>query len=381
MAVHRTTNPLFMIRGLAIGTTLPFSSDPPPIDPLPQGSYNQLGRNSLAQERGRTVVDIRVSCPCGNEMVMSEFAVGMRTTCPSCGHPLNVSWQNSRPLDSDEPTVAVPVSEVAAKSDASLFAQEQPAEKPRLGKNHCDRCGRPFRGEWDRHEANEGALCNICVNLVRQVDPNDASSGFVAPIDTLRIERDDEPVPAPVAPTEDQRSWFERNWPTEGTMQKIALYGGLAVVVLAALVFVTSGFDVPEMDTVGKVVADGSTETVPEPAGIAFYVISMITGYFGVYLGMYIFLSWGNRLPNETLIPNLIAVAPVALLASLLWLVPPVMWIVVLFRWMWVAILAFTVYGFEWGDIVRFPASFLVAGIFKFLLWYALMGLLGIFTT
>ena len=344
-----------------------------PIDPVPRGSYNQLGHNAWAQERGRTVVDIRVSCPCGNEMVMSEFAVGMRTTCPACGKPLNVSWQNSRTMDSDVPTPAVPVSEVVAKSDASLFTEEQPAEKPRLGKNHCDRCGRPFRGEWDRQETGEGVLCNICVNLVRQVDPNDSSSGYVAPIDTLRIERDDDPVPAPVAPMEDQGSWFERNWPTEGTMQKVALYGGLAVVVLALLVFVTSGFDVPHPNP-SQEVDSGTVETISKPAGVAYWVIAAITNFFGVYLGLYLFLSWGNRLPNETLTLNLIALAPVALGAAVLWLIP-------FTGWLLAPILIFTVYGFEWGDLLRLPVSCFVAGLFKFFLWLTLYGLLGIFAT
>lgn len=317
------------------------------------------------------MANIRVSCPCGNEMVMSEFAVGMKTTCPACGKPLNVNWQNSRPLDAEEPTAAVPVSERAAQGDASLFAGAQ-AETPRAGKHHCDRCGRPFRGDWDRHQTGSGTLCNICVNLVRPADPADPSSGFVAPIDTLRIEKNEDPIPAPtLEPLDDERSLLEKYWPSEETMHKIALYGGIAVIVLALLVFITSGFEAPEES---KSVA---TEDVPEitrATGIAYYAVNAFTQFFGVFLGLYLFLHWSNRLPNDTFLLNIIALTPVALGAALLWFVP-------IMGGIFVAILIFTVYGFEWGDILRFPAACIVAGIFEWFLEVFLFGMMGILFT
>lgn len=319
------------------------------------------------------MADIRVNCPCGNEMVMSEFAVGMRTTCPVCGHPLTVNWQNSRPLDSDAHSSAAPVAEEVATRDASPFAAEKPEETPRAGKHHCDRCGRPFRGDWDRHQTGQGMLCHICVNLVRQVDPTDTSSGYIAPIDTLRLETAEEFAPPPAVPMEGEQTWMDKYWPVESTMQKIALYGGIAVIVIALLVFITSGFDVPQSDP-NNVVPGESVEVISEQAGVAYWAIAAFTNFFGVYLGLYLFLSWGNRLPNETLTLNLIALAPVALVAALLWLIP-------FGGWLFVLILVFTMYGFEWGDILRFPVSCFVAGIFKFFLWLTLYGLLGIVAT
>ncbi len=332
---------------------------------------------------GVTVVDIRVSCPCGNEMVMSEFAVGMRTTCPKCGKPLNVNWKNSRPLDSEEAPMAVPVSEEAAKGDASLFDEGAQPEEPRLGKNQCERCGREFRGEWDRHETLQGVLCNICVNLVQQTDPTNPSSGYVAPIDTLRLEQNADPIPAPTIETsEDDRSWLEKNWPSDETMHKVALYSGVAVVVLAALVFLFSGFGAPEPSpSSGTAVENGTAPTISHTTGVAYFIIQGITSFVGAYIGLYIFLAWANRLPNETLTFNLIALTPVALGIGFLWFIPFTFWFLVLARWMFVAILIFTVYGFEWGDLFRFPASFIMARVLKFFLYVMLMGILGLLGT
>lgn len=327
------------------------------------------------------MVDIRVRCQCGNEMVMSEFAVGMRTTCPKCGKPLNVSWKNSRPLDSEETPTAVQVPEEVAKGDATLFEDGQRSEKPRLGKNNCDRCGRAFRGEWDRHETSQGVLCNICVNLVQQVDPTNPSSGYVAPIDTLRLEQNVDPIPAPTIETgEDDRTWLEKNWPTDEMMHKVALYSGVTVVVIAVLVFLFSGFGAPTPSP-GTTVESGTTQTISQPTGVAYFVVRGITSFLGAYIGLYIFLAWGNRLPNETLTLNLIALVPVALGVGFLWFIPFKFWFLVWARWMFVAILIFTVYGFEWGDLFRYPASFIMARVLKFFLYVALMGILGLIGT
>ena len=35
----------------------------------------------------------------------------------------------------------------------------------------CVRCGRDFRGEWDRHEKEDGTVCNICANLAEHIAP------------------------------------------------------------------------------------------------------------------------------------------------------------------------------------------------------------------
>lgn len=325
------------------------------------------------------MVDIRVHCPCGNEMVMSEFAVGMRTTCPACGSPLTVSWQNSRPLDSDEQPVAsasTPDARVEAfasdDTEEVVFQPQEPSS--RAGKHHCARCGRPFRGDWDRYQSPEGIVCNICANLVREADASKLSAGYVRPIDTVRLEHDEEPVPLPtVEPDEEELSWLERHWPSEETMSKVALYSGIAVIVIAALVFIFSGFEGPEpASTTGA--EEVATTTQPTVTGVAYWAILGFTRFFGAFLGLYLFLAWGNRLPNEDVRLNLIALAPVALGVMLLSMIP-------FGGWIFVLILVFTMYGFEWGDLLRFPISGLVAGIFEWFLWVTLMGILGILAT
>lgn len=314
-----------------------------------------------------TVADIRVSCFCGNEMVMSEFAVGMRTTCPACGKPLTISWRNSRPLDSEEPLASVPPGEASEQGSAATLFEGGEPPAPKAGTHYCARCGRAFRGDWDRHETSDGLLCNICVNLVQPVDPSRPASGYVAPIATIRIDRNEDLVPPPSEVSEKGLTWWERHRPADETMQKIALYSGIAVIVLAAAVFVFGGNDAPEP---GASSVPGEAAAEPTVTGVAYWIITGITRFFGSFLGLYLFLHWGNRLPNERVVLNLIALAPVVLGVMLLSLIP-------FGGWIFALILIFTVYGFEWGDLLRLPASGIVARIFEWFLWITLMGILG----
>ncbi|MCC6695558.1 MAG: hypothetical protein IT365_08000 [Candidatus Hydrogenedentes bacterium] len=302
---------------------------------------------------------------------MSEFAVGLRTTCPACGSPLTVSWQNSRTLDSEEPKQVQPAPQPTEPvvSAARMFeAEERPA--PKAGKHHCDRCGRPFRGDWDRHTTAEGMLCHICSNLVRPADPTNPSSGYVPPIDSIRLDRDLTPA-APETVVEEEpepQSWWEKNMPSDETMQKVALYSGIAVIVLALLVFLFDTSEPPSPHTATG--EEEVTEAITPVAGAAYWIILGITRYFGSFLGLYLFLSWGNRLPNERFVLNLIALAPIVLGVMLLSLIP-------FTGWIFAALLIFGMYGFEWGDLLRFPVSGFVARIFEFFLWVTLMGILG----
>jgi hypothetical protein len=67
----------------------------------------------------------------------------MESICGRCGLTFKVTKNNARPVDEDIPA-------------------EEPA--PEGSADHCARCGRAFRGDWDRTTTNDGVICHICAN-------------------------------------------------------------------------------------------------------------------------------------------------------------------------------------------------------------------------
>ncbi len=83
------------------------------------------------------------TCECGHRFHVSDSAWGMESVCGMCGRPIQVTPDNTRPVD-----VEIPPGESDRGSSA----------------DHCARCGRPFRGDWDKNSSAEGMICHICAN-------------------------------------------------------------------------------------------------------------------------------------------------------------------------------------------------------------------------
>ncbi|MFO7973647.1 MAG: hypothetical protein R6V12_03330, partial [Candidatus Hydrogenedentota bacterium] len=47
--------------------------------------------------------------------------------------------------------------------------------------DHCARCGRPFRGDWDKTPTAEGVICHICANQSQETAPSETAFEAVAP--------------------------------------------------------------------------------------------------------------------------------------------------------------------------------------------------------
>ena len=101
--------------------------------------------------------DLICTCKCGCKIRVSEFAVGMRRRCGQCGEAFVIGPENTVAL---ETPARQPVAEFAARSNADAKAFPGP--------HQCARCGKPFKGEWDRYSTSKGVVCHICASLVAQ---------------------------------------------------------------------------------------------------------------------------------------------------------------------------------------------------------------------
>ncbi|MBX7259345.1 MAG: hypothetical protein K1Y02_23485, partial [Candidatus Hydrogenedentes bacterium] len=296
-------------------------------------------------------MDLEVTCACGHRIVVSEFAIGMTNACPGCGKQLTVNYKNARPIDADIPRaneVKTPVVEQPVESPFSAPVQEAPVRDPG---RHCARCGRAFRGDWDRYRTSAGVVCHICSN--QAIKPEEQSiTGFIEPVESLKIDpvEVDLPPAAPsvvIAEAEDV-PWYKRITIDEDFMRKVALVGAVLVLAVAAYYWVTQGFEVPERgafhaggDT-SEPVVEGEPVVEATPAHArALFAISLFTAFISYYIGIFMYLTWANRMPNETLIANLIVILPVALGIAALSYVPFIGYLAII-------LILFKIYDFEW---------------------------------
>lgn len=153
-----------------------------------------------------------VECPCGQRMRVPAERRGRRGKCVTCGAVLPIDETTIRDAQPERASVAsfesdgdpepVPhtplhlLREPAAPTapepqsqnpwaDSNAPEQAMPdfteplhradpwapsrAEVREVRRDCCARCGREFRGEWDRHTRDEGIICNICANRADHV--------------------------------------------------------------------------------------------------------------------------------------------------------------------------------------------------------------------
>jgi hypothetical protein len=73
-------------------------------------------------------------------------------------HPTHNPW-----ADDDAPEEPVPFHR------PPTTGHQAPATGHSPQRDCCARCGRPFRGEWDRHPRSDEIVCNICANLAEHM--------------------------------------------------------------------------------------------------------------------------------------------------------------------------------------------------------------------
>ncbi len=119
---------------------------------------------------------LHVTCDCGCDNRVPPDRRGKWTSCAACGKELAVPEDAPALVtDSDPPATASPTR--ATKRARSPFEEDQgttdfsarfrnytAAAYEGASAEHCSRCGRELRGDWDRLESSSGILCYICAN-------------------------------------------------------------------------------------------------------------------------------------------------------------------------------------------------------------------------
>ncbi len=315
-------------------------------------------------------MDLLVTCKCGHQMTVSEYAAGMTAPCPKCGQPLTVSSENAKPITRDSVSTASRPAFAQGVRSSSVEPEIHytPLQTSSL-KNSCARCGREFRGDWDRHQSSMGLVCNICKNLVQQ-NQDLQPTGYIAPVDSMKLDPVLDPQPQqPVEVEEVEKTWREKYWPDEAMMRRIAIGGAVAFGLYTVYLMISGAWVVgpsPE-DLEATTVAEGAPlPELPMWAAVVMTALSTASTFVSTLAGIYIFLMIGRRLPDTNVFACLLQILPAAAVITLLYFaasVIPFAGIAVTF--IFVPAVIFISFGFEAQDIINFPLAMVLAGILK----------------
>ena len=184
------------------------------------------------------MADVLARCPhCGYQKRVSEYTVGMTDRCPQCGKALPIAPENVSPLEPGMmDAVELPGDENRQPGARRMNAQ---TAADRAASGRCARCGRAFRGDWDRVETDQGIVCNICANLATADAPHRVEQKPVP-------ERDTGPEPPEPEP---EKPGLGKRWQdfTETQQFRKALWiaSGL-ILFLCVIMFFEGGPPAPE---------------------------------------------------------------------------------------------------------------------------------------
>lgn len=251
------------------------------------------------------MADLVLECDsCGHAMRVNEFAVGAKGVCTNCGAELRVSLANTRPLGDER---LQPMGSAVSNAEAQTEVIGQ------VDGDHCARCGRAFRGEWDQYQSANGIVCHICAN--RAEGPGDVQDeiGEVKPV-MATYSRTGLDMPEPkLAPNPE----FVEARRREELFKRAVLFAALAMIILAIVVTMFSDLEsapVPEPDDTAVATTELADDAPPElPGWVPWAVrsVQFVVSFFGKVLVLFLMLSWAKKLPNDTFGANLIAISVV----------------------------------------------------------------------
>ena len=240
----------------------------------------------------------------------------MSLPCPKCGALVTVTDDAIQERAISPPVQAAPPAQSATTSSSSpgpVPVTPPPAPPAPQGPVVCDRCGKPFRGPWDRLNTTAGVLCNICANYI--------GSG------AKRITEDRAPMPVDTTLLDSKVNLKPDREPSrfDEIMRKIAIFGGGAVVVLGLFFWlIGEQSNIPDPGPVA-VQQEAATEGFPEVtvgAGIVLIGMMAVFGIAPQWLALYLVLMWSQRLPNDTFAANALVLLLYAVIINVIGIVP-----------------------------------------------------------
>jgi len=306
--------------------------------------------------------ELVVTCSCGKSFTVRRGSTGQAVECTKCGKLVRVTEANSREMTQAERDVRLffdeeekpsspasrpqPLATVATRGDAvgpprdacSVSVAPSQGSDPRSPRQtplgaaaaeasrflqeggpggakvpRCARCNRPFRGPWDQVDTDEGTLCHICANkidnFVRGAAPSRPQTGEQSEI-MREIARQQswslpgmEPPPEAVADDAGRRR------------RQVAILGAVAVLTITVALLLPEGALFP---------AGGGEAPRELPQSFAYLIVAMnALLHVATYaIAIYYTLVVTQRLPNETLLANVLAVSIVAVLVYVVNFIP-----------------------------------------------------------
>lgn len=245
----------------------------------------------------------------------------MEATCRNCKADLRFSEDNCEPIP--EPKPAMPTVEDTSFSAVSqgLTLSSAPIDP---AENQCVRCGKEFRGDWDRHSTVMGDLCNICAN--RNVDDTPGTIGN--PTESSRAVgenpySDDDPfsaVPRPVDKAASRGPWFMEKYPEESRIILAVLAAGVIILAIWASfqenpssLDPSSPEEAAEMMAAREAEAEALAERLKGVPGYMVFGIRYLLTIIGLGLPMYITLHITKRTPYDWFLANFLEVTAISL--------------------------------------------------------------------
>ncbi len=256
--------------------------------------------------------DLVLECDsCGHTMRVNEFAIGAKGSCTNCGAELRVALANTRPNDDER---LEPMGPPVTSAEAATEVLSQ------VDGDHCARCGREFRGEWDQYESANGMVCHICANRAEGPGAVQDEVGEVKPV-MAAYSREGLDMPEPKLPPNPEFIAARRR---EELFKRAVLFAALAMIVLAIFATIFADLDsqpIPEPEATAEVTGEAGEEAPAKlPAWVPWvvYSIQFVVSFAGKVLILFLMLSWANKLPNDTFAANFIAIGVVGFGLALL---------------------------------------------------------------
>ena len=288
--------------------------------------------------------DLVHTCGCGQKTKISEYQLGMETTCRNCKADVTYNLQNCEPI-----APAVPENQVPKESDTSFSAVSgEPAQAAAVAEtddNHCSRCGTEFRGDWDRHSTIMGDICNICANRYAE----DTLGTIGNPTESARTLAstaygDDEEDPFRAMPRPEDNSsprgpWFMEQYPVESRIVLSVLAAG--VVILAIWASFQEPPSVDESDAPAAIEQrEAARESLEERLqGIPNVVLISINYAFwlaGIGLSLFITLTITNKGIYESHVANAADSFVVGAVLGIIGMVPLAGWALSFLLTIWI---------------------------------------------
>ncbi|GEM_PF-5958940 len=292
-----------------------------------------------------------IRCKCGQRMRVPVVALGSTGACVQCKTPLTISMSTTTPFMRE--------------------AESEEIHDP----GFCTRCKRPFRGAWDRHQTDQGVICDICARQYCPPKKTDASQSpeFEEPFFFNPPPLSTNPR-APSLPNPVISPWQRIARITQSKffapLMFLAIAGAVMTLVLTLPVeeFFADLFFVDPENTASH---------NPAASSLMILVVRKILDFTACFATLFLTLLWADKLPNDTIGKNLIAVGLVSVLLFGLGIVALNMYLALVILCVQLTIV-FHLYDLDFSDCVRYC---IISLLLEPLFWVLEQSVFGVLAT